>query len=74
MTVRVHPVVLRLRDDYGEWVTAGDTVYFYYGIPPVAVDAAIIERNGKLIGLCPGVQLAFAPAIRGELVQAQRQN
>ncbi len=46
--------VLRLRDDDGEWVTAGDTVHFSYGIPPVGVDAPIIERNGKLIGLCPG--------------------
>ena len=54
MTVRVHPVVLRLRDDDGEWVVAGDTVHFSYGMPPVGVDAPIIERGGKLVGLCPG--------------------
>jgi hypothetical protein len=46
--------VLRLRDDDGEWVSAGDTVRFSYGIPPVAVDALIVERDGRLIGLCPG--------------------
>ena len=45
---------MRLRDDDGEWVTAGDTVHFSYGIPPVSVDARIIERGGRLIGLCPG--------------------
>ena len=45
---------LRLRDDDGEWVTSGDTVRFSYGMPPVTVIAPIIERDGKLIGLCPG--------------------
>ena len=54
MSVRVHPVVLRMRDDDGKWVTEGDTVHFSYGIPPVGVSARIIERGGKLIGLCPG--------------------
>jgi len=54
MTVRVHRVVLRLRDDDGEWVMAGDAVHFSYGIPPVGVDAPIVERDGKLVGLCPG--------------------
>ena len=50
----VHRLVLRMRDDDGEWVKAGDTVHFCYGIPPIGVDAPIIERGGKLIGLCPG--------------------
>jgi len=45
---------LRLRDNDGEWVTAGDTVHFTYGMPPAGVAAPIIERDGKLIGLCPG--------------------
>ena len=45
---------LRLRDDDGDWVTAGDSVRFSYGMPPVTVIAPIIERDGKLIGLCPG--------------------
>jgi len=45
---------LRLRDDDGGWVTSGDSVQFSYGIPPVTVIAPIIERDGKLIGLCPG--------------------
>jgi len=45
---------LALRDDDGVWTTAGDTVRFSYGIPPVGVDALIIERGGKLIGLSPG--------------------
>jgi len=44
----------RLRDDEGEWVTAGDIVHFSYGIPPISVDARIIERGGRLFGLCPG--------------------
>jgi len=43
-----------MRDDGGKWVTAGDTVLFSYGIPPVSVNALIIERNGRLIGLCHG--------------------
>jgi len=43
-----------MRDDDGKWVTEGDTVHFSYGIPPVGVSARIIERGGKLIGLCPG--------------------
>jgi len=45
---------LVLRDDDRVPVKAGDTVRFAYGIPPVVVDAKIIGRDGKLIGLCPG--------------------
>lgn len=52
--VTVPRLVLRLRDDDGKWVAAGDAVRFAYGIPPVSVDAPIIEREGRLIGLCPG--------------------
>ena len=43
-----------MRDDDGGWVTSGDSVRFSYGIPPVTVIAPIIERDGKLIGLCSG--------------------
>jgi hypothetical protein len=43
-----------LLDDDGERTTAGDTVMFSYGIPPVRVLAKIIERDERLIGLCPG--------------------
>lgn len=45
---------MRLRDDDGNWTTAGDTVLFSYGIPPVAVYAKIVKRNGRLIALTPG--------------------
>lgn len=45
---------IRLRDDNGELVGAGDAVWFSYGIPPIPVIARIVERDGKLIGLCPG--------------------
>ncbi len=53
MTAREKSIVPRLRDDDGEWVEAGDVVRFSFGIPPVLVDATIIEREGNLIGLCP---------------------
>ena len=46
--------IMRFKDDYGEWVTEGDSVQFSYGIPPTTVTAKIIERDGRLIGLCPG--------------------
>jgi len=45
---------LVLLDDDGERTGAGDVVHFSYGIPPVGVDAQIIERDGRLVGLCPG--------------------
>jgi hypothetical protein len=45
---------LRLRDDDGEWTEAGETIMFSYGIPPVMVTAEVVERNGRLIALCPG--------------------
>jgi hypothetical protein len=43
-----------LLDDDGKPVGAGDTIVFYYGIPPVAVHAPIINRGGSLIALCKG--------------------
>ena len=33
---------------------AGDIAHFTYGIPPISVDAPIIERDGKFIMLTPG--------------------
>lgn len=39
---------MRLRDDDGGWVTAGDTVHFSYSLPPVGVDAPIIEQRSRL--------------------------
>jgi len=44
----------RLMDDDGVPVTAGDTIRFSYGIPPVVVEAKIIERDGRLVALSPG--------------------
>lgn len=43
-----------IKDSDGKPVTAGDTVVFSYGIPPVPVRAAVVERDGKLIALTPG--------------------
>lgn len=43
-----------MRDDDGVQVTAGDWVYFSYGIPPIGVNAQLILRDGRLVGLCPG--------------------
>ncbi len=45
---------LYLLDDDKNKTFAGDTVRFNYGIPPVKVDAQIIERDNKLIALTPG--------------------
>ncbi len=45
---------LVLRDDDGKRVQAGDSVRFCYGIPPVGVVAKIVERDGRLVALCPG--------------------
>ena len=49
---RLKPLVLL--DDAGKRTTAGDTVCFSYGIPPVRALAKIIERDGVLVGICPG--------------------
>ena len=45
---------LVMRDDDGKRVQAGDAVRFCYGIPPVAVVAKIVERDGRLVALTPG--------------------
>ena len=45
---------LVLRDDDGKRVTAGDSVRFSYGIPPVPVVAKIVTCDGRLIALTPG--------------------
>ena len=45
---------IHLLDDAHTPVKAGDTVRFAYGIPPVVVDAKIVQRRGKLIALAPG--------------------
>ena len=42
-----------LTDDDGHEVRAGDTITFSYGIPPVGVEAPVIERDGHLIALTP---------------------
>jgi uncharacterized Zn ribbon protein len=45
---------LVMRDDDGKRVQAGDSVRLVYGLPPVAVVAKIVERDGRLVALCPG--------------------
>ena len=44
----------KLLDTDGIEVTAGCTVFFSYGIPPVGVVAPVIERDGELIALTKG--------------------
>ena len=41
-------------DDDGNRVSAGDTVRFNYGIPPVCVTAKVVQRGKSLIVLTPG--------------------
>lgn len=43
-----------IKDSDGREVKSGDTIHFGYGIPPVAVLAKVIERDGDLIALTPG--------------------
>lgn len=43
-----------IADSDGRPVKAGDVILFAYGIPPVGVEAAVVERDGKLIALTPG--------------------
>ena len=43
-----------IRDDDGIAVKAGDVIHFAYGIPPVRVKAAVIDRDGKLIVITVG--------------------
>ena len=44
----------KIVDSDGVEVTAGCTIHFGYGIPPVPVMAPVIERNGVLIALTEG--------------------
>ena len=39
----------RMKDGDGEWVKAGDLVWFAYGIPPKRVYGEVFERDGQLI-------------------------
>jgi hypothetical protein len=43
-----------IRDSDGVEVTAGCTIHFGYGIPPVPVVAPVVERKGVLIALTEG--------------------
>ena len=45
---------LRMKDDEGNWVGAGDTIVFSFGIPPLRVEAPVVERDGSLVALTPG--------------------
>ena len=50
-----------LVDDDGTAITAGCTLHFGYGIPPVSVNAKVIERDGdKLIALIETAPMADA--------------
>lgn len=44
----------KLRDSDGTEVSAGCTISFCYGIPPVGVIAPIVKRGRQLIALTPG--------------------
>jgi len=51
------PLCLRrlvMLDDDKQKVSAGDTVRFNYGIPPVCVKAKLVQRGNKIIALTPG--------------------
>lgn len=45
---------ITMLDDDGIKVSAGDTVLFTYGIPPVCVKATLVQRGKQLIALTPG--------------------
>jgi hypothetical protein len=45
---------LVMLDDDGNRVSAGDSVRFSYGIPPVCVLAKLVQRGKQLIALTPG--------------------
>ena len=42
-----------IKDDWGNAISAGDTISFSYGIPPVGVKAKVEDRNGILWVLTP---------------------
>ena len=45
---------VRLRDDDGEYVEAGDRVRFNYGIPPVLVVGPVVQDGCSLFVLTSG--------------------
>lgn len=45
---------ITMLDDGKQPVSAGDTIEFCYGIPPVWVRAKLVKRGNKLIALTPG--------------------
>lgn len=55
------PVSKKLKDNDGVEITAGCTLHFCYGIPPVHVRAKVVRRSGVLIALTPGHTPAEAP-------------
>lgn len=57
---------LRLKDDNGEWVYAGDLIEFTYGIPPVAVITMVRERDGTL-WIEPGRERHKLRSLRGSV-------
>ncbi len=42
------------KDSDGAKLKAGDTVIFSYGIPPLRVEAPLVEKNGKLVAITTG--------------------
>lgn len=46
--------LITYRDDDGNFVRHGDQVRFSYGIPPVGVEADLVEEDGDLVALTPG--------------------
>lgn len=42
------------KDSDGAKLKAGDTVIFSYGIPPLRVEAPLVEKNGKLVAITKG--------------------
>jgi hypothetical protein len=45
---------MQFNDLDGNPVTAGDTIVFCYGIPPVRVEAKIAEADGEIWAMTPG--------------------
>lgn len=47
------PRKVTIKDDYGVPVAPGCTIVFSYGIPPVVVEAEVVERDGRVIHPTP---------------------
>ena len=45
---------MKYYDSEGQCIKPGDIVRFSYGLPPIAVDAKIVRRGGRLTALTPG--------------------